>query len=49
MRDHLKFVIQNWHLNKLAFENKKQIKYIVTAFAPEDISNEEENYETLKN
>lgn len=42
MRDHLKFVISNWHLSDTAFENKSQLKYIITAFA-QDQSQEEES------
>lgn len=42
MKDHLKFIIQNWHLGNKAFgeEDKKSIKYIITAFA-QNTSNED--------
>jgi hypothetical protein len=35
IKDHLNFVISNWHLGNKAFgeEDKKSIKYIITAFA----------------
>lgn len=32
IRDHLNFVVDNWHLSGLAFSDKKKIKYIITAF-----------------
>ena len=33
MRDHLKFIIANWHLSNKAFEGEKaSLKYIITAF-----------------
>ena len=41
-RDHLRFVIQNWHLSDMVFDNKKKIKYIVTAFTP-DMSKQSSN------
>jgi hypothetical protein len=42
MRDHLKFVISNWHLSNYAFHNKASLKYIITAFA-QDNSQETED------
>jgi hypothetical protein len=32
LRDHLNFIVDNWHLSSLAISNKKKIKYIITAF-----------------
>ena len=32
IRDHLNFIVDNWHLSSLAISNKKKIKYIITAF-----------------
>ena len=32
VRDHLKFVMDNWHMNDTSFKNKSKIKYIITAF-----------------
>lgn len=36
MRDRLKFVMSNWWLKDLAFPDRLQLKYIVTAFAVTD-------------
>ena len=36
IRDHLTFVITNWYLSDLAFEDKNRIKFIVIAFAVKD-------------
>ena len=33
VRDHLKFVIDNWYLSDLAFENKHKLNFIITALA----------------
>lgn len=35
-RDHLRFVIDNYHLLPLAIRNKSSLKYIITASIPED-------------
>ena len=32
IKDHLKFVMDNWHLSDMTFKNKEKIKYIITAF-----------------
>lgn len=40
IRDHLNFVVDNWHLSGLAFSDKKKIKYIITAFRA-NIENEQ--------
>lgn len=45
-KDHLYFVMDNWHLINLAFKDKASIKYIITAFFAED---EDENFEMLHN
>ena len=45
MRDHLRFVISNWYLSDLAFENKSQLKYIVTAFAATENADNSEQFE----
>ena len=36
VRDHLKFVIDNWYLSDLAFENKRKLNFIITALAIDD-------------
>ena len=41
VRDHLKFVMDNWHMNNSAFKNKSNIKYIITAFNQEEKHEEE--------
>lgn len=43
MRDHLKFVISNWHLSSYAFEKKAKLKYIITAFAQDTTVTEDLN------
>lgn len=32
IRDHLRFVVDNWYLSDYAFKNKDRLKFIVTAF-----------------
>lgn len=44
LKDHLYFVMDNWHLINFAFKDKKSIKYIITAFFAAD---EDENFEML--
>ena len=36
-RDHLKFVMDNYHLMNFAIKNVKRVKYIVTAFSATEI------------
>ena len=43
LRDHLNFIVDNWHLSSLAISNKKKIKYIITAFRA-NIENEQIEY-----
>jgi hypothetical protein len=47
MRDHLRFVISNWHLSDFAFrkEKKSSLKYIVTAFAVTETNDTNELFE----
>lgn len=41
IQDHLGFVVDNWHLLKVAFLFKtKSVKYIITAFLKEDEDDE---------
>jgi len=37
VKDHLGYVIDNWYLISNSFENKKKIKYLITAFSSDDI------------
>ena len=46
IRDHLKFVISNWYLSDLAFKNKDQLKYIVTAFAVNETNDDDVDLQT---
>ena len=46
VKDHLDFVMDNWHLIDLAFKDKQAIKYIITAFVAED---EDDHVEMLQN
>lgn len=48
IRDHLKFVVRNWYLNDLAFENKDRLKYIITAFMAHEETNQSEVFDELK-
>jgi len=32
VRDHLRFVMDNWYLMNFAFKDKKKVQHIVTAF-----------------
>lgn len=46
IQDHLFFVVDNWHLLRIAFLLKtKSVKYIITAFFKED--DDDENQEML--
>ena len=46
VQDHLFFVVDNWHLLKIAFLFRtKSVKYIITAFFKED--DDDENQEML--
>ena len=47
VRDHLKFVMDNWHENDTEFKNKDQIKYIITAFNQHEDQNQDENISEL--
>ena len=48
VRDHLKFVIDNWHMNDTSFKNKSKIKYIITAFNQDEKEVEEGPIEELR-
>ena len=48
-RDHLKFVMDNYHLMSFVFKNVKRVKYIVTAYsATENDSQENELLNGIK-
>lgn len=36
VKDHLRFVMDNWLLMNIAFRNKERIKYIIAAFQAND-------------
>ena len=36
VKDHLRFVMDNWLLMNIAFMDKARIKYIITAFTAND-------------
>lgn len=36
IRDHLKFVLDNWHLMDIALKDKTSMKYIIAALAVDD-------------
>ena len=48
VRDHLKFVMDNWHLNDAVFDQKYKIKYIITAFNQEEDQQEHEAITELR-
>ena len=48
VRDHLKFVMDNWHMNDTSFKNKSKIKYIITAFNQDEKEVEEGQIDELK-
>ena len=42
-QNHLKFVIDNYHLIKLAFKDIREVKYIVTAFYSQQVADADED------
>ena len=48
IRDHLWFVLHNWYLSDLAFEDKNRLKYVITAFAVEENHTEDDNNAMLE-
>ena len=41
IRDHLRFIMDNFHLRKYAFEKIEKVKYIVTAFYADEADHKE--------
>lgn len=48
IRDHLSFVVDNWHLLSYAIPERKRIKYIITAFNSEVENEQIEQLQNLK-
>ena len=44
----MRFVIDNWYLMNIAFKDKKQVKYIITAFKSAEDDQESELLNQLK-
>lgn len=42
-REHLRFVVDNWFMRQLAFDDIDSVKYIITAFS----SNEDDHNESI--
>ena len=47
-KDHLRIVLDNWYLSKLAIRDKKRVMYIVTAFVAEEEKDEIEKLNELQ-
>ena len=45
IKDHLRFLLDNWHLMDYALKDKSQVTYIVTAFL---VSNNEQKEDKIK-
>ena len=41
VKDHLRFVMGNWHLKNLSFRDMKKIRYIITAFHDHEEQNDD--------
>lgn len=39
-KDHLRFVVDNWHLGNLSFEDMSKVQYIIAAFHIDDEEND---------
>ena len=48
VRDHLRFVMDNWYLMGFAFNDRRKVKYIVTAFTSAEESHDSELLHSLK-
>lgn len=48
VKDHLRFLLDNWHLMDYALRDKSQVTYIISAFSTQDSAAKDENYEKLK-
>jgi hypothetical protein len=41
LKNHLKFIMHNYHLLSFAFKDIKKVRYIITAFYAPEIENSE--------
>jgi hypothetical protein len=48
VKDHLRFLLDNWHLMDYALKDKSQVTYIMAAFAVQDNHHHHEDYMKLK-
>lgn len=48
IKDHLKFVLDNWHLMDYALTNKKRIKYIIACLLHDDNQSQDANFNEVK-
>lgn len=48
VKDHLRFVMDHWHLSNLSFKAKKKIKYIITAFHISEEQNDSQQITNLR-
>ena len=46
-KDHLRFVLDNFHMRDAAFKNIKQVKYIIAAFTMDEVNHESAALEEL--
>ena len=47
VKDHLRFVMDNWHLRDYALKDKSQIQYIVCALSADELQSEKEKFAEL--
>ena len=47
VKDHLRFVMDNWHLRDYALNDKSQIQYIVCALSADELQSEKEKFAEL--
>jgi len=48
IRDHLKFVLDNYHLLNVAFSDIKNVKYIITAINADEEGDEDPVLESIR-
>ena len=48
IKDHLKFVLDNWHLMNYALKDKNSMKYIIAALYVDDLETQDGQFSHVK-
>ena len=48
IKDHLKFVLDNWHLMNYAMTNKSSIKYVIACLLSDDSQTQDQIFNDVK-